>query len=191
MRAEFPSTDVRAHMSIFDCKRTVPLMSRPAGDPGKKKVLEHVRFLATAYGLDEDGVRQAVLEYRDVAGTVLGLIRRGKPLAAASNACVWSFVVGLGLFAKAEWPRCGSCRSWLGGISPSKMVNARSSGTLLSCGTCRTLPEQTTWGSLPTPWLGDPGPLRRGAKWRTQPLAGLQTRQGRGQGIGGRATAPV
>ena len=93
LRAEFPSTDVRAHLSIFDCKRSVPLISRPTGDPGKKKVLAHVRFLATEYGLDEEGVRQAVLEYRDVAGTVLGLIRTGKPLAAASNACVWSFVV--------------------------------------------------------------------------------------------------
>ena len=72
-------------------------MSRPTGDPGKKKVIEHVRFLATEYGLDEDGVRQAILEYRDVAGTVLGLIERGRPLAAASNACVWSFVVSPGL----------------------------------------------------------------------------------------------
>ena len=71
-------------------------MSRPTGDPGKKKVLEHVRLLATEYGLDEGGVIQAVLEYRDVAGTVFGLIRRGKPLAAASNACVWSFVVSPG-----------------------------------------------------------------------------------------------
>ena len=55
LRAEFPSTDVRAHMSIFDCKRSVPFMSRPTGDPGKKKVLEHVRLLATEYGLDEGG----------------------------------------------------------------------------------------------------------------------------------------
>ena len=71
-------------------------MSRPTGDPGKQKVVEHVRFLATEYGWDEGGGRQAILEYRDVAGTVLGLIRRGKPLAAASNACVWSFVVSPG-----------------------------------------------------------------------------------------------
>ena len=102
LRAEFPSTDVRAHMSIFDCKRSVPFMSRPTGDPGKRKVLEHVRLLATEYGLDEGGVIQAVLEYRDVAGTVLGLIERGKPLAAASNACVWSFVVSPGFICEGR-----------------------------------------------------------------------------------------
>ena len=101
LRAGFPSTDVRAHMSIFDCKRSVPFMSRPTGDPGKKKVLEHVRLLATEYGLDA-GVTQAILEYRDVAGTVLGLIRRGKPLAAASNACVWSFVVSPGFICEGR-----------------------------------------------------------------------------------------
>ena len=102
LRADFPSTDVRAHMSIFDCKRSVPLMSRPTGDPGKKKVLEHVRKLATKYGLDEEGVIQTVLEYRDVAGIVLGLISRGKPLVVASNACVWSFVVSLGFICEGR-----------------------------------------------------------------------------------------
>ena len=48
------------------------------------------------------GVIQAILEYRDVAGTVLGLIRRGKPLAAASNACVWSFVVSPGFICEGR-----------------------------------------------------------------------------------------
>ena len=102
LRAEFPSTDVRAHLSIFDCNRSVPFMSCPTGGPGKKKVLEHVRVLATEYGLDEVGVIQAILEYRDVAGTVLGLIERGKPLATASNACVWSFVVSPGFICEGR-----------------------------------------------------------------------------------------
>ena len=43
-----------------------------------------------------------MLEYRDVAGTVLGLIRRGKPLAAARNACVWSFVVSPGFICEGR-----------------------------------------------------------------------------------------
>ena len=37
-----------------------------------------------------------------MAGTVLGLIRRGKPLAAASNACVWSFVVSPGFICEGR-----------------------------------------------------------------------------------------
>ena len=58
--------------------------------------------METDYGLDEEGVIQAVLEYRDVAGTVLGLIERGKPLATASNACVWSFVVSPGFICEGR-----------------------------------------------------------------------------------------
>ena len=93
LRAEFPQNDIRAHLSIFDCKRSLPCMLRLTGDPDRKKVLEHVKGLATEYGFVDHALRHAVLEYRDVAGTVLALREPGQPLADASNACIWSFVV--------------------------------------------------------------------------------------------------
>ena len=93
LRAEFPPNDIRAHLSIFDCKRSLPCVLRPHGDPDRMKVLQHVKGLAKEFGLTEQRIMQAVLEYREVAGTVLALRRQGQPLAAASNPCVWSFVV--------------------------------------------------------------------------------------------------
>ena len=68
-------------------------MLRLTGDPDRKKVLEHVKGLATEYGFVDHALRHAVLGYRDVADTVLELREPGQPLADASNACIWSFVV--------------------------------------------------------------------------------------------------
>jgi len=66
---------------------------RPSGDPDRRKVLHHVTGLATKYGFNAQGIAAGVLEYRDVARTVLALREQGQPLAAASNPCVWSFVL--------------------------------------------------------------------------------------------------
>ena len=84
LRAEFPSNDIRARLSIFDCKRSLPCMSRPPGDPDRSKVLHHVAGLAKDFGFDEQSIQHAVLEYRDVASTVLA----SRPAAGGSKQSV-------------------------------------------------------------------------------------------------------
>ena len=90
LRAEFPSDDVRAHLSCFDCKGDLQHNKKPRGDPLRTQVLMHVKALVQLLKLD---LGRAILEYRDAAQPVLALVAEGQPLAAASNPAVWSRVL--------------------------------------------------------------------------------------------------
>ena len=90
LRVEFPSDDVRAHLSCFDCKGNLQHMKKPRGDPLRQEVFLHVKALVLLLKLPPE---RAILEYRDAAQPVLALVAEGQPLAAASNPAVWSRVL--------------------------------------------------------------------------------------------------
>ena len=90
IRADFPANDMRAWLSVFDCKNYLPFMARPAGDAKKGALLRDFGKLATELGYQGDDLKAAILEYRDVSGPILAATAPGQPLATKTNQQVWS-----------------------------------------------------------------------------------------------------
>ena len=90
IRADFPDNDMRAWLSVFDCKNYLPFMARPTGDPQKRAVLQDIGKLATELGYRGRDLETAVLEYRDVSAPILAATAPGQPLATKTNPQVWS-----------------------------------------------------------------------------------------------------
>ena len=76
IRADFPANDMRAWLSVFDCKNYLPFMARPTGDAKKGALLRDFGKLATELGCQGDVLKAAILEYRDVSGPILAATAR-------------------------------------------------------------------------------------------------------------------